>query len=248
MKAHIWNIGKAKFERIPESERTLILGLGHIGNEINVLQKLLYWASPSEDEPELLRRAHSSQALTIARLLAGKLAETWRFLEKALFANRLSVEYEAAVSEDGRRSLNKLKKYFGRANAVTTVRNEFAFHYSVDQIRDGFALPEDSNEWQIVLSEANGNNLYYVADLVASYSMLNRIDSTDHWNAIDRLLRELIDLAQLVMTFRDACWIVVGDKYLREQGYGIPVQEVEIEDCPRIDEVEVPFFIEPPRA
>ena len=245
MKLHVWNIGKAKFESVPETERTLIIGLGHIENEINVLQKLLYWTSPLEKEPDVIRRAHSTQAVTVAKLLAGKLWEAWQFLEHAYFASRISAEYDNALNADGKEAFDNLKKYFGRNNIVYIVRNKFAFHYSVDQIRQGFSLPPDQDEWQIVLSEGVGNSLYYVADLVANYAMLNCIDPKDHWKAIDRLLKELINISRWFITFGDACWIILGDKYLRELGEGIPVQELNLEDCPAINEVEIPFFIEP---
>ena len=124
------------------------------------------------------------------------------------------------------------------------VRNQFAFHYKNEHIRQGFSLPPDTDEWQIVLSEAAGNSLYYLSDLVANYAMLNSIDAKDHRKAIEHLLKELIDVSRWFINFGDACWIIVIDKYLRKSGEGIPVQELNLEDCPTINEIEIPFFIE----
>lgn len=247
MKLHVWDIGKSKFDNVPEDERTFIIGFGHIVNEINFLQKLLYWTAPSEEEPAIIRRAHSSQAMTVAKLLAGKLWESWQFLQKAYFS-RVSANYDNVLNEEAKEAINNLKQYFKGINIVSTVRNEFAFHYSVDHIREGFSLPPDTDEWQVVLSEASGNNLYYLADLVANYAMLNSINQKDHRNAMDRLLEELTKISRWFIIFGDACWIIVTKKYLRDSGAGIPVQEVNLEDCPTINEVEVPFFIEPRRS
>ncbi|MCX5908449.1 MAG: hypothetical protein NTY64_15010 [Deltaproteobacteria bacterium] len=244
MKLQIWNIGKAKFEKVPEPERTLIIGFGHIENEVNVLQKLLYWTSPSEKELEVIRKAHSTQALTVAKLLAGKLWEAWQFLRQSYFESRISADYDKFLKDDGKEALAYLKRYFSRDNIVSRIRNDFAFHYSVNRIGQGFSLPPDTDEWQIVLSEARGNSLYYLADLVANYAMLNSIDPHDHKKGMDRLIKEIINISKHFITFIDACWIIVGDRYLRKLGEGIPVQELNLEDCPTIDEVEIPFFIE----
>lgn len=211
MKLHGWNIGKAKFEKIPEPERTLIIGLGHIENEVNVLQKMLYWTSPSQHDPDVFKRAHSTQAVTVAKLLAGKLWEAWQFIQHAYFASRVSADYDNTLNKDGREALTNLKKYFSRNNMVSLVRNKFAFHYSADQIRQGFSLPPDTDEWQVVLSKAAGNSLYYLSDLVANYAMLNCIDPKDHRKAMDHLLKEMINISRWFINFGDACWIIVVD-------------------------------------
>jgi hypothetical protein len=247
MKLHVWNIGRSKFDNVPEAERTFIIGLGHIENEINVLQKILYWTAPSEQEPEIIRRAHSSQATPVAKLLAGKLWEAWQFLHNAYFKTRVSANYYNVLNVEGKDAINSLKQYFKRNNIVSTVRNKFAFHYSVEHIREGFSLPPDTDDWQIVLSESSENNLYYLADLVANYAMLNSIDQKDYWKAMDRLLKELTEISRWFIIFGDACWIIVIEKYLRDTRVGIPVQEVNLEDCSTINEVEIPFFIEPER-
>jgi len=244
MKLHVWKIGKANFEGVPEPERTIIIGIGHIQNEVNVLQKILFWTSPSLDDPEIFRKAQSSQAMTIAKVLAGKLWEAWQFLQTSYFASRISADYDQILREDGKEALEYIKQYFRRVNIVANIRNKFSFHYSVEQFRKGFSLPPEAEDWQILLSEARGNSLYYLGDLIAGYAMLNLIDPTDHSNAIQRLIKELTDISRCFMTFGDACWIVFGDRYLRNLGKGIPVQELNLENCPSVSEVEIPFFVE----
>jgi hypothetical protein len=247
MKLNIWNIGRSKFDNVPEAERTFIIGIGHIENEINFLQKLLYWTTPSKEEPDIIKRSHSSQATTVAKLLAGKLWEAWQFLENAYFKSHVSADYDNVINLEGKAAIKNLKQYFKKNNIVSMVRNKFAFHYSVDHIREGFSLPPDTDDWQVVLGEASGNSLYYLSDLVANYAMLNSIDQKDHWKAMDRLMKELTKISRWFIVFGDACWIIVIEKYLRDPRVGIPVQEVNLEACPTINEVEVPFFIEPRR-
>jgi hypothetical protein len=73
--------------------------------------------------------------------------------------------------------------------------------------------------------------------------MLNSIDPNDHKKAMDWLIKELINISQRFITFGDGCWIIVGNRYLRKSGEG-PAQELDLEDCPTINEIEIPFFIE----
>jgi hypothetical protein len=75
MRINLLTMDHARLSSVPEIERTFVLGIGHIANEIDILQKLLYWMAPEEDDQPQLKKAHSTQALTIAEVLSGKLAE-----------------------------------------------------------------------------------------------------------------------------------------------------------------------------
>ena len=73
-------IRKERLLAVPEAERTFLLGIGHIANEIMVLQKLAVASAVSGgDSDVLLLRVHATQTLTLIRLLAGKLLEAWTF-------------------------------------------------------------------------------------------------------------------------------------------------------------------------
>jgi len=246
MVVYTTDVAKEMLARIPDQERTFLLGIGHIANEVNVLQKLFYWASCSIGDHDLIRKAHTTQAITLAKVLAGKLSEAWVFLQKAFFASSLSKDWESKLQPDALEALKKLKKYFGRNNLVVNVRNRFAFHYSASDIAAGFALPPDGESWQVIMSESNANSLYYVADLVANYAMLESISPGRHQTAIERLIDELISVARFFIEFAGGCWIVATDMYLLREDGKMPVKEYKIEDAPALDRVDLPFFVEVP--
>ena len=83
-----------KLRIVPEHERTLFVLLGHVVNEINVLNKTFYLATQFEEEPRWRVHAHISQSLVFARALVGKLNEGWELLQKGYFNSQLSREYD----------------------------------------------------------------------------------------------------------------------------------------------------------
>ncbi len=244
MKVYTTPIPKDRLPTIPERERTFLIGIGHIANEVNVFQKLFYWASCSTDNHELLKKAHTTQAIAIAKVLAGKLSEAWIFIEKAFFASSLSKDWEARLQDDASAALDHMKKYFGHQNLVVNIRNNFAFHYSVDDISSGFALPPVEEGWLIVLSESNANSLYYAAELVANYALLESIRPGNHQAAIEAMIDEIIHVARWLVEFAGGCWIIGMETYLCPQDQKMPITEYSIEDAPSIAAVNLPFFVE----
>jgi len=233
---------------MPEAERDLLLVVGHLSNELNIFNKLFYWCSNnfSAKEPAL-RKAHSAQALALARVLAGKFAESWVILRKVYFASRLSKEYHSLLTPEALEALDNLRKYFGKANLVHTIRNRFAFHYDLAEIRSGFALPNDLEEWDIYLAESNGNTLYYVADLVANYALLNSIVPGDLKAAMESLIQELIQVGGWFIAFLGGCMIVLGERYLLDEEGNPVVTEIGLPNTPSLDEIEIPYFVVTPR-
>jgi hypothetical protein len=248
MHVNLLTMDRARLSGVPEVERTFVFGIGHIANEVNVLQKLLYWTAPSEDEDPQSKKAHSTQALTIAKVLSGKLAEGWQFLEKAFFATKLSATYEPKLEAEGAAALSNLKRYFGRKNLVVDIRNKLAFHYSAEHMRSGFELVPSSEDWSILVAESSGNTLYYAADLVANYALLHLVQPSDPWNGLDKLLHELIPVSRWVSDLAASCWVVFTDAYLTDSQGAIPVHDINIEGAPALSDVHVPFFVESPSA
>lgn len=242
MKLTVWDVGKSNIEKIPEPERSLIIGLGHIANEVNILQKFLYWTIPEESDSEISRHAHAVQSLFVAKLLAAKISETWQFLSKSYFGSRLSKEYEDLLDDNGMNALNDLRIYFGRTNTLTSVRNEFVFHYSLEQIQKGLSCAKDDEVWRLVMSSAAGNSLYYLSDLVLNYAMFDQINKADHSRAMDILIADTIKLAKAILIFCESCWVVALDRHLKDSGS--EYHNVEVNDCPRLQEVRIPFFVE----
>jgi hypothetical protein len=231
---------------MPVRERTFFLAISHISNELNVLQKIFYWASSTADEQDLLKKAHTTQSMTLAKVLAGKLSEAWSFCEKSFFASKLSAEWESLLQDDSRLALSRLKKYFGKKNLIVNIRNNFAFHYSAAHLEKGFEHVPDNEGWMIVLSDTVANSLYYAPELVANYAMLESIAPGDHPAAMEAIISEIMAVARDFIQFAGGCWILVRETYLLDKDGKLLVEQYLLDGCPNLSDVEIPFFIEPP--
>ena len=187
-------ISKRQLYTIPEEERTLMILLGHLSNETNILHKLLIFCQ-TEVDSDIVRKAHTSQALLIARIYVGKLFEGWRMLGKIFFASKLSKEYEPLLSETGKSALNNLKQYFGKKNLIEEVRNSYSFHYTSEEVAEQLNLFDDDTVFETFVANDIANSLNYLSEEIVSRAMLNRIDSKNDFTAMTRFMDELLEVS-----------------------------------------------------
>jgi len=93
----IWQIPieVQELKSIPEAKRVLFVQLGHVANEVNMLQKLVLFSIPSEDDElhEIERRVLLAQVVFLIRLLAGKLR--WESAKSPLWWESVTRSYFA---------------------------------------------------------------------------------------------------------------------------------------------------------
>lgn len=240
MKLFKIEIPKPKLSLIPENERIFFIQLTNMLNDLNILQKLIYFSSKGADD-EIVRAGQNSQALFLIKMQAGKLFEGWRLIQDNFFGTKLSKNYEKDLSDLGRNSLTKLKRYFGRTNLISLIRNEFAFHYSLNassKIKRLIDDIRDSEVFEIFLSENHGNCLYYISHVLVNTAILRSIDSSDFAGALDKLLKDINQVTRWFLDFLGDCVKIIIEKYL-----GLEQKEIEIPEPPNIDEVALPYFV-----
>src|SRR5262245_27696849 len=92
MEIHRAKLPKNRLQRLPAEDRTLFFLLGHLSNEINVLQKLMLMMRRGDPPSRVIDIVEAGQVLIIMRNLIGKLHEAYRvFNEK--------VQGDAAIRE-----------------------------------------------------------------------------------------------------------------------------------------------------
>ena len=240
MRAVAWTLTKEAFERLPTEECVFLLGVSQFANEINTLQKLVYCAIP-DDGRSIEDHARASQALSLSKVLAGKLTEFWEFTRKAFFSSQISKQYELDLPQTAQEALRELKKYFGSKNALKTVRNDYAFHLSPKAAAEGFENAPEDESWYVVISDATGNNLYYAADLVTNWHMLSALSPSAPTEGIDMLVQETIKIARLTSTFVSGCWELCFDKYWADGS--LSMEELDVSGWPDIAELSLPYFV-----
>jgi hypothetical protein len=231
---------KADLEAIPKDERALLLLLGHIANELSVLGKLHFWSSYSVQQEGIAGQAGITQALVIARLLASKLLEAWLAIGRAYSGTRISREYAALLSEEGKRALKACGQYFGAANGIFQTRNNFGFHYSLDEVHVGFDRASPEEKLVFYLADERGNNLYYASETIVGTALGNMLGATDVGKGIGTLLKDIAKVSMELQTFVDQCIATMLFRY-----FGNPEEVLRtksISGVPDLRSIRIPYF------
>lgn len=227
------------------SERSFYLLAGHMQNELNSLHKIFAWclhAEPSDSSSAIERLANGVQAQIYARLLAGKLLEAWSALGSAFFGTKISQRLEAKLHPHAQEGLKKIKAYFKKkSNTIFHVRNNFAFHYSLEEFDPHWDKPADEPPFELVLGGTVGNNLDLASELVVNTALLNSINSTDRSAALKTFFEEVQLIAASFTVFLEGVIIAII-----EEASGSPIvnQGYDEEITPRqgFEDVAIPHF------
>jgi len=205
---------KSDLEQIPEAERVMFISLSHAANELNILSKLFQISMKGPITNELERQVMNVQGLMFARLLAGKLSELWQMFSLVFFKSKISLEFEPLLDTEAGISLVSLKKYFSKSNVINTVRNKCAFHYSLDEISEGYSELDDSRVLDIYLSQSNenANTIYCFADYIANLAMLKSIDAKDSHSAFENFMDDTSNAMKWFNLVLGNCIAIIAKK------------------------------------
>ena len=239
------NIPTASWDTLEENEQTFFIQITHLLNEINILRKLTLISSGnalnSSDEVE--RRGHYCQTQFFLRMLAGKLNEGWEMLQRDFWGTKLSIDYEKKLSQPGQSSLKKLKQYFSANNNIKLIRNQFAFHYDSEEIKEIIKEIPPSEVPHLIFAEHRINCLYSLSDIIVNWAILRSINPTDPKRALETLIDEIvIGVSSYFQEFGFACIEIIVNKL----GLMNKSKEIEIPDPPSIDDVKLPYFVNKP--
>jgi hypothetical protein len=237
LKIYKLSIRKEGLSHIPEKEQILFLQIGVMLNEIQILYKVTYFCN-KKGLTEIEAKGQITQSFFFHSILVGKLWECWEVLRKTFFSGTLSKEYAQILSSDGNVSINKLKKYFGRNQWMSKVRNKISFHHDQTEIQKQIKLMPDDKLLEIYLGEAQGNSLHYGSSILHLAGVLGWIDESDEKGAIGRYLSETQSVAGDFLEFLNHLLVALTKKYLN-----LKFEENEIPDPPSCGELYLPFFV-----
>lgn len=183
-------------EKLTISERTLLLGMWHATNELNALQKMILLASNLPANGPVEEAGRSLNSWMLIKIFATKAFEAWDFFKSA---QNFDVFRQVYLQDPDAKGLIEAKgwlgKYFGRENMLGIVRNKAGAHYDYQ-----FALAASNRvadlDSFVLLSEHQGNSLYWVAEEAMAQGLLNSTSSDIDLRAmVDRIVGEVIEVA-----------------------------------------------------
>ena len=226
------------FDIIPENERIFIVQLSLFVNEITMLHKLIVFSNNYKGS-ETAVKAQNVQSFFLIKLLAGKLYEGWQILQKNYFRSKLSKQYDDQLSLEGKESIEYIKTYFNKQNLISLIRNKYSFHYDYEHIKEELSsIPEDEG-LDLYLASEFGNSLYYMAHVVSSYALFNEVDSTDDRKALDKIFKDVLEMASKFLTFAEVVLGKIWEKYQ----ISVSVGKVTLRGVPDINSIGLPYFI-----
>jgi hypothetical protein len=233
-----------KLDSIPEAERNLIFALGHFANEINILSKLFYWTSHNQPKGDIHQHGSNAQAMMIARLLCGKLHEGWRLMQNAYFGTKISRDYNELYDDDGKDAFRRLGRYFGGENLVSEIRNNFAFHYSPEEIGRCYVENERDDELVMLLSTDNANTLYHYAEVIVDQSLLTQIRAANPEEAMKKIIDESSEIIRLFNIAIGSCLTAAFKLHLGQDLDDLVSDTIQLRELPGFKNIGVPYFVD----
>ncbi len=161
-------------------------------------------------------------------------------LQRDYFGSKLSRKYDNSLDQIGKTSLNDIKQYFGKSNLITTIRNEYAFHYSSDKLRKRLPTLKHTDELYIYLGPSYGNSFYYLSDLMVGLAMLTNVPCATPQQAMDALFAEPIKVIKWFLDLSYSYVVVTINKYIGTVNENV----IEVNGS-HLEHIVIPFFIEP---
>ena len=237
MIVHKVNIPKKTLDGMPEDERIFLVQMGTILNDIHMLLKLVIFSTKKTDN-EVERKAQNSQALSILKILAGKLYEGWGVVDYYYRQRCLSRKYGKSLDPKAKKCYKELKGYFRNSdNLVKWVRHKFASHYDREEVKEQVAQSPDDRVFEWYISDYHGNCLYHMSYMISLTAIANFIDIKDPGKAMDIFLNDILETSKNFQFFVGHCMLAIAQKYLERD-----FENVEIPDPPDINEVFLPYF------
>jgi hypothetical protein len=242
MKVYRVVVPNDKLLGMPETERVLLVQLGHLCNELSFFNKLLVFASDLTARG-MERYAMVTQSMIITRVFIGKIFEAWRMMERDFFGSRLSKELEPALSQNGKEALSKLKRYFGQSNLISTIRNTYSFHYDADNIEATLRTLPTDKPLEMFLGENYSNTLHYFCEEIVSTAMLSAASETEPQKAMDRIIGELVEVSGYLIDFTNHTMAAIFERHLGKSWEDFETEDIEVDTPFSLDGFKIPFFI-----
>jgi hypothetical protein len=215
---------------------------GHMFNELVVLRRLLLYSEKPE-EPSILRDARSTWGLIILRLLAGKLWESWSAIKKYYHQPEVANSPWLKDNETIAEPLGQIKRYFSHQNVVSTIRNNFGFHYSLPEVDLSNYGPDDNIDF--LMGDSLGNTIYYSSEVMVTSDIFDLFPDLEPEESFDRIVNEIASQSRLMLAFLND-YIGATCKYLAENcgGVGQTPEEVNILQPKSLEEAKIEIVIE----
>lgn len=253
MKVSIARLNKNALRRMDPHERSILLAASRIQNEIRFCVRGLHGTMAFEHDSSIVSKGQLSFELFQVRLLAGKLYEGQRLLDRFYFHKDRKNLRRIFHDHDGGRGRTAEKEFVSGFDKqyLKIVRDRLAFHFEQDELERQLAQIGDE-ELEILIGVPDGKEpgkeqiIHYYVEAMLGHALLSKLNSTDEHNAnaypqtierVDQSGIAMIKFANLLIK-----WIL--HKNGEELWDGSAPPPFKISEIPREESVYLPCFVE----
>lgn len=243
MKVHSLVVSGKVLKSMPIDDQIHVVQLSHLANSVSILQKLLAYTYKKSDI-DLVWKANIAQGSLVGRMLGGVIVEGWKVLGPFLSSTR-GREVAPKFSDKGQKYMKSLVSYLGKPNPIKKLRNKFAFHFDRKAIENELELVADNRAYHLYLGAHQGNSLFYLAEEIVGDAMINVVgsmkDEEDARTVLTQIYEDLVYLARWMLQVTHEIVALITLQHMPGTTMS-DLEEIEVPDGPRIDEVSVPYF------
>jgi hypothetical protein len=240
---------KERLAGLPAKDRKLLLVIGGLSNEINILQKLMLHTRIAPHG--IVDIVEAGQVMFFLRLLAGKLHESRRMLDNLVskdkeFKDRHRLDGDGPAAEP----LKQVFKHFEKWGGLLGDIRDNTFHSSDKDglVEKAFAALPSGEPWDFFLSESVGNSFYYASELVMTRVVIDLTNrgaaAKDTKIAEDEALREMHDAAIEGAGLMAEAFLALMISIVEGEADKLEQLEEELPDAPRMSEFHLPYFFD----
>lgn len=222
-----------------ESERNIIVVGGYIHNELSMLQKWIRVAAEEKGSESFGMRSQTCQTMFISRMLAAKTFEGWQFLGREYFGSSVSKYYDNILDAKSLERKRRLKRYFGSANVVAYIRNDYSNHFSSKEIYNTLYYMGD-DDLPFFAGEDIRNMFFQLSEMIVSMTIFRRASQLQKTFDSERVATEIIDVSDDVLFFINT---IVGQILYQHKIKTDFSGRMEV-DVEHYKKVSLPFFID----
>ena len=239
---------KSQLADVPEEQLRLLLVSASILNELNYSTRMVFFSANHADLTDPASEAATAQSLYFIKILIGKTWECWEAIRKFLQSSKPCRSISEQLDSRSKDALEQLNSKFGSKTFFPEVRKELAFHLDGDAILEGFADFPNDTMFATILGPTNLNTLFLFAEDASARKLLNTSGATTpSQHNLDQMATEALRTAGLVSLVAEGVATTILRQHAPQLFDHSTATEIDIDNCPSIHEVILPFLVKNPQ-
>lgn len=232
------HLDSAKLRALSAHQRYVFALLGHVFNELMLLQKLATITRPPPSAEWHEKDAAAGTMMQVLKMLMGKVHEAMELLQKARIVEVLERDY-FPILPGLEEHWTETVRHHDSMTWLRTVRNSAAFHYMTSGQWSPHLSDEMCDGAYIIMGSSYGGTFYHWHEAVANYPILKLTNEQDPSAGLAHMLDEMISLTDELTDFLAHA----VQRYIYINLLGDPATSATVTfDAPDIERHAMPFF------